>query len=639
MIEETEPVQNRAFREKIYAQIVIGSIVAALIGVTILAIVPANTGDFGSITVEDAVSGSVGHSILSYDSTGYTELTLLDTTNFTYESGWLTRVSWNEGSEVTSYQDAEGLHIEGSNANLRIYRYFNIPVEDYNTLQFTSTIKPIQGEFTVTISAYFGLWWSEQFHIHNSTPIDTGSEYLYELEVSTDWMSNRTGNWLCQARFEILIDFDAFASLVIARASVEVISSTQLYPISIDFQDRTGNSLYENKETRRLMEIPVVNITSEADNRSSILMQWTPNETVYLKLGDYFVEYGWFKLVEVSGVPISNARWIGTFTMALNGGVGISAAIRMNVVELNLDINPGLRFSVNIEGSVSSAGFGDIRLIYVLRNFVPTETTVLYLPDDVGTVYAFVVLSTPNSPHFSTRFDIDGTHHLKLNARFPYHSVFGVALDTVQLFLLLLVVGLLIAAFISLKHSLYPIPITHWLRRERFIPTVLMLLSYVLPWASRKEAVASNQGPTTVWWTTYLASGLETMKAGSGDSIVYVIGIQNRRISSVLDYWDAQGIFPAIFFVFWIPMLIMVYQYFYDSSIRPDASTIVPYAIPGMAALLAPIIYDRTVLLLGFVPAILAFLFVATRAFTRTKKWGLVKEKIGWKQDESTSTE
>jgi hypothetical protein len=631
MVEDPDLVQIRAFREKIYSQLVIGVIVAVLIGVTILAIVPANTGDFGSITVEDEVSGSVGHSVLSYVSTSYNELTLLDTTNFTYESGWLTRVTGNEAGEVTSYQDTEGLHIEGSNVYFRIYRYFNIPVEDYDTLQFASAIKPIQGEFAITISAYFGLWWREQFHIHNSTPIDTGSEYLYELEVSTDWMSNRTSSWLCQARFEILIDFDTFASLVITSASVEATSSTQLYPMSLDFQDRTGCSLYKNKETRRLMEIPVVNITSEADNRSSILMQWTPNEAVYLKPGNYFVEYGWFILDEINGVPISNARWIGTFTMALNGSVGISAAIRMNVIELNLDINPGLPFSVYIKGPDSSAGHDGIRFIYELRNFVPTETTILYLPDDLGTVVATVILETPSSHGFSMNFDFDGTHHLKLNSRFPYHSVFGVALDTVQLFLLLLVVGLLIAAFISLKRSLYPIPITHWLRRERFIPTVLMLLSYVLPWASRKEAVASNQGPTTVWWTTYLASGLETMKTGSGDSIVYVIGIQYRRIDSVLDYWDAQGIFPIIFFVFWIPALIMTYQYLYDSPIRPDESTIVPYAIPGMAALLAPLIYDCTVLLLGFVPAILAFLFVATRAFTQTKKWRLVKERIGWK--------
>ncbi|NHI84127.1 MAG: hypothetical protein EAX81_07475, partial [Candidatus Thorarchaeota archaeon] len=291
MMSEPETLlEYQSFRRKLRERVLLGSIVAILIGATILAIAPENVFTFGRLSTGDQSLGTVGHSITDQSSPGQTEFVLLNTTEFTWESGWITETEWYEADYIGFYQDSRGFHVEGSRVRFLLYYYLNIIVDHYDTLKLSTLVSSESGNFTIGISSYFGLWWSDSFHRSNSTDVSGGEERFHTLNISMDWVRSNTNKWIVQARLELEITIQSYASILIQRATVKASSSAVLYPVAFGFQDKLGVGLYDAKETRRLLEIPVLNLRSDALNKSAVLMQWSPDETIHVPIGSYSAE-------------------------------------------------------------------------------------------------------------------------------------------------------------------------------------------------------------------------------------------------------------------------------------------------------------------------------------------------------------
>ncbi|MFX1368977.1 MAG: hypothetical protein ACFFAY_10290, partial [Promethearchaeota archaeon] len=500
-----------------------------------------------------------------------------------------------------------------------------------DTLEVSSHVMSESGNFTFGISSYFGLWWLDEFHTGNSTDIVDGREATHGLNISMDWVRGSTDKWIVQSRLALEVRLLSFASIVIESVTVKARSSESLYPLTIDFQDKTGQSLYNIRETRWLTEIPVANLTGVDRNRTAALIQWFPYETVYVPMDIYSVEYGWLSAIILSSITYIEFREIGRFDSSVTMDLGKLFLIRMNVIRLDVEMNQDVLLNVHIEGPSYLANLSSIYYLYWISNYMPdARITTFYIPDDIELLEVLIVLNVPGYPRFQTLAEVTGSNHLSLNAHFPFHSVFGIAFDIVQLFLILLTISLLVAMYVSLRRSLHPLPLTSWIRRERFLPTLLLVLSYILPWTSTKVVMSSSKGPLTVWKSLFLPIGVEATTAGQGDMVLTLFGIEYaQRMESLSDIWNAAGFFPIVLLLFWLPMVIVLYQYIHDKPMKFNLWTILPVATPALVGIIVVFTATSGQILLGFAPAFLSLIVVFLLGITRTDKWNNVARHVG----------
>ncbi len=483
----------------------VGVLIALFIGSAIILITPQNF-VFGSVSEGDEVSRTTGHSLHDLGLAGDDIFTLLDTSNLTSRAGWLTKVTLDNDYGVNAMQEINGLNIDGAGAWINLYYYLNINVEDYDTLNFTLSVESVQDEFILEMNAYFRLLWLGSLKAENRTNIEHAGQQTLTLNVSMDWLRNSTSSWITQVRFEIWLHLETYSSPVIRHATATASSSRLLFPLLIDFQDLSENSIYDQPETRYLIRDPLINITSISGNETGLLIQWTNNELIFLPSGNYSISYGWLKLHIYNSKTHMNYTHVDSFALTLDAA-GRFMEIRPPITRIDLDINEGILFSIFFEDPYSSS----IDFIYYINNYVAHSKSAFYIPDMYATIRVEITLKIPQYPSLARTIDIDESHDLILHSRFPYHPV----------------LDLLVSFHVSLRKAMKPFAPTGWTCRERLLPTLLMFISYILPWAASEQVVSSNIGVINFSRIYFLPAGIEILKNEQGSAIASILGISN----------------------------------------------------------------------------------------------------------------
>ncbi len=612
--------QHVSLRGIIYRPILVGLAISLIIGCIIITLVPSES-QLGSVTPTSEISGPFGPAMHNQSSPATNRFVLLNTTNFTSGSGWRSHVTTNDLTDIRLAQQQDGLSVEGANGGFWLHYYLNIPVEMYTALNISLLVDSNYGDYVTGVTAEFETLWSNLLDFRNSTDIRQVGPHLTSLAVPIDTVRNKTHSWAVQVRIKLWFTLGAPASFVIKQLLVTAASATPLLPFTFDFKDHSGNSIYTSIESRYMTRHPILNLTDNHHTESVIFIQWSPHEALYLPAGNYSVIYGWILVYQSDGLHIEFSKR-GDFSFVV-ADKGISIDIVLRAVCLELDINRGLLFGLYLMNDDDSSFI----FFYILQNYIPTGTPRLYIPEDSGLLELDIFLNTPQSRSLAVQLNITGSHDLLVHSRFPYHPIIGIHLDTVQLFLAALFIGLLIASFVSLRRATVPISWENWYRRDFFVPTVLLLLGYLLPWVSRSTVVAGTAGISTITQIDFIPAGFEVQSISPGESIMYLIGLQKEHFSSLIDYWDIAGLLPIIVILFWLPLLNALYHLINGSPLKRSTSIYLTFGVPGLIAALSPIFFMGHAVLIGILPVLASCAYVVLKILMQTKKWMIAPKK------------
>ncbi|MFW9919267.1 MAG: hypothetical protein ACFFED_06695 [Candidatus Thorarchaeota archaeon] len=627
MMQEDEYYRYARFHGNIKKTVLIGSITSLLIGLIITSLVPVVTEPSGYFLIERDGPSGYSSSFITKESASLSELELFQTHNFTLESGWRSRILYSITPSGEWHQTDDGLQISGSDMDITLQYLLNVPVEEYLILHFSAAFEALEGTPRVGISTHFGAFstlWASPTGRSNITVLEMDEYRVFSLAVQIDEVCNISQGWIQQARLEIEVHFNDFASVIVHNATSTAVTSSPLVPFSFDFRDSANESMYANKNSRMMGYPPSLNITETQMNQTASVFQWVSDDRIYLTPGEYKIDYGWFLLYNASISEYGECLIVlspdqeGYLTMQIN-------CMR---VYLSLPQDQSHDIQVWIYGRTIRDNwfFEQSRVIYNFRDFFPADS-FLYAPGRIDEVLVYGI--DPSQRLYENPVSLDGTHDLLIRIaenRFPF---FGVSFDVIQMFAALVLLSMIFASLISLRKAQNPLPLAKWIHRERFIPTLLMFVGYCLPWFSINTSIATVSGITTETTAVFLPIGVEAMRESSKNWIVYLYGVDYYlRPSSILDYYDIVGVLPIIAMIFWIPLFILVVQYLDDSKIKSTWTSVLPYAIPGCVSLFY-LLWNTSYLTLGAIPVVASMILFSFRALSRTQKWNSLRVRIG----------
>ncbi|MFW9843609.1 MAG: hypothetical protein ACFFEV_03455, partial [Candidatus Thorarchaeota archaeon] len=200
---------------------------------------------------------------------------------------------------------------------------------------------------------------------------------------------------------------------------------------------------------------------------------------------------------------------------------------------------------------------------------------------------------------------IGETHHTKLIVSLPIYNFVGYGLNLVQLVILLVTTGLLGALLVSLSHAATSLPLTKLLKKERAIPFLLFLLSYILPWSIEDGYYFSYIGQQYSSRAYAPAINLEYITTNPG------ITILNFRF----DWY--MLVFQLL--LFWIPASFMLMQIVYTKPHSMNLGALLPSVIPAAFGLLVILIPTSNSPSVGAYIALIAFIIVILQVIYKSK--------------------
>jgi len=527
-----------------------------VIGSVILIVAPGYSYEAISVDQGAEITGTSGVDILHENYTISPVFNLLRTNDFSMTSGWrYSQNKYNEEGAILFENGTNGIQLSGSNIDFRMYRYLNILIDDYDTVNFSFIVRPVNGPIRVGIRLVFEEGWNPLTEIEEI--ITWGdNDGIFNFEVPLDYYKGITQEWIVYVKFEIILQFPEIGIVQIRDARVEALSPELLIPTKLNFKDAENATFFGRLDGRSIFT-PYVNITSDSHSEPSYILPSTINETIFLPPGEYAATYGWYISAEYPRE--------GDFILNITPDSEVYVEIRMDIVRLYVDVNLNTQIILDLYYKFPETSYYSyLGSILFLTEF----SSYLILPSGMSSFSVTVRINGLSNPRFSSEFEIGLTNHLELTITFPIFLVFGYGLDLVQLLILVIIIGLVVISIISLRHAMSPIPLRALVTNRRTLSLSLLLASYILPWQSSFgfSFTYIGQNPTVRSYTPAL--GLEYVTHIPGITLVHLI----PDISTLL--W--------IIMIFWIPFFFILKQVLFDESLDLNLKTLLPPAIPGI---------------------------------------------------------
>ncbi len=586
---------RKQFRNLIIQRTIVGIIIAVVLGSAIIAITPGFRYEAITIEPDDEISGTSGVSVLSEDGTGSYEVDLLRTNDFSHETGWsLFQYAPTPESELLYINTTNGIQVTGYNAELRMYRFLNILIEDYEEVIFSFRFQSLNGPLSCGMQLEFARGRTIIDEVEEVVEWDEGEEGVFSIEVPLDVLRARSDLWIMQVLFEIQIKFPENGIANVWDARVEAVSSAQLFSTTFNLLDTEGHPLF-GTTTNRLVFAPYLNISTESHDSYSFIMPIVSDDTLFLPAGNYSLSYGWY--------IFEHYPQEGSFELSVTPDSETSVDIYYSVTQLSVDVNLDTLFDVRLYASFDG---GYIRDLVGWYDFHSSYSSSLLFPVGFGAYSMQIRVHHQNNFAYTAEFNSSDTHHLRLTINLPLINFFGYALDIVQLLVVVVIIGVVIASIISLRHATTPLPLRNVTRNRRTLSFILLILSYFLPWVSYGSIMNTYIGQLIQVQTFSPASGLNTVRYLPGISFVYF----TPNLFSFI--WQ--------FLLFWLPVLYILKQIMDDAPIRLNMKNILPPTVPGIFGLTVYLIPGSGDAEFGSLLAFVAFMVIVIEAVARRYK-------------------
>ncbi|MGY5876820.1 MAG: hypothetical protein RTU30_13810, partial [Candidatus Thorarchaeota archaeon] len=255
---------RKQFRNLIIQRIIVGIIIAVIIGSAIIAITPGFRYEAIRLEQGSEISGTSGASVLSENGTGSYEVDLLRTNDFSYETGWsFFEYSSIVEAELMYINTTNGMQVTGYNSDFRMYRFLNIMIDDYDEVTFSFRIRSLNGPLSCGMKLEFAEGWAKIEEMEEVISWEEGEEGTFSIEAPLDILRARSNHWALQVRFEIQVKFPENGIANVWDARVEAVSSEQLYATTLNLEDSEGHAILGTSDSR-LVFAPYLNISVDS---------------------------------------------------------------------------------------------------------------------------------------------------------------------------------------------------------------------------------------------------------------------------------------------------------------------------------------------------------------------------------------
>ncbi|TET11813.1 MAG: hypothetical protein E3J86_01745 [Candidatus Thorarchaeota archaeon] len=371
----------------------------------------------------------------------------------------------------------------------KFYGNPTLPLLNYSEVTVSVPLKSLRGSANITVYVYPKAWPDTEYRDYweIATHLEEGNSETLVLNPSINRTYNLSSGWI--VRSNILVDIiSTEESLIqIGEVVISARSTEDLYPVTFDFQSPDGESLLLNPYMYTLRETdthtvngelacyPALELTRTGNiTESSIFVQRTFNETLYLAAGQYEGVAGWFTMSEgISGWPHMSLH-DSTFNVSfvVEPGDSILVEIRVTAYRLSIDLSPSFAYSV-VWIIADEARYNGL--------FPLQETEYLFIP---GSEVYLITLGASFLTSTYIFVETEGSTSVKVSITYPHLSFFGMILDWGQMIGL---VGalLLLSVFVyeGIKNNFVGMR-KHCNHRISFLPISLSFMTLILPWVN-----------------------------------------------------------------------------------------------------------------------------------------------------------
>jgi len=533
-------------------------------------------------TTEKAVAGVVGQDVTKETVPATNMAYILNETPSPDSDSWQYDwdALWPKSGKVDTTLNEQGLVLDLTSIEYMLDTAVNVPLDDYDSLDFCATISLLSGEASVGLFVryidYYGLnlFHLDQFQEANLTAENDSVKLSFTAPLST--LNSEVHHWLVHAFVQVRITSVSTARLLLHNVSVKATSSQDLFRLRIDVQSTNGSSLFVNPYFKWLRDPPRINLT-----RHGVYDEWAiihpsrSNETLYLASGNFSGYAGWRSTIRHPNQCVS-------VNLTLSYGDDTHWGIRLFSTRLYLSISPHLPA---IELSVEDGDYEP----YYLFPFDSAVSNFVYLPldDDQKTYW---ITASPN-PRFLFGYRrisqnafwiplMDFSHDYYLDVEIPVTSLGSIALAPSDIFILINCILLLVLIVVRIVFHFRNLGASIVLKDPRLVPVIILFVSAVLPWVVYTQSVMSWSGPA---FTVNFAriNPLTTYLEFQNDSLIII----HLGMAAVGYNLDAVYLFVGAVFLFWLPLLYCSTSVGISEDKRYDSHFAVMLILPIVLAL------------------------------------------------------
>ncbi|MFW9974842.1 MAG: hypothetical protein ACFFDQ_06240 [Candidatus Thorarchaeota archaeon] len=554
-------------------------------------------------------TGSIGQTIAKESMSPINVAYLLNETPSPDSSSWIYDWNsyWPNPLKVETMMNEQGLVLDLASVEYRLSNGINVPLDDYDSLQFSAYFSLLSGEASARLQVgytdYYGIDLNHLDHQQLATLNSQNSSARLSIDAPLVTLGAQVSHWLVHAYVLVEISTRSTARIVLHNVSVKATSSQDLFRLRIDVQSINGSSLYANPYFKWCRDYPQLNLTRQGSpDEWAVFPIARPNDTLYLAPCNISGYGGWrIDFYRDDCVPVN---------LTLNNGDDVVWGIRLFSTRLYLSINP------HLPALYVDVGGYSFENPYERLAYDPAVSEFLYLPlpDHEKSVSFTVSLSSSYQYHFGFRYFsmdaywyglMDSLSDWNLDVVFPVIGLGPVAITSADVVVLINII--LLGAFLIARVAIYfrKLGRSNVIRDPRIIPFILLCVSSVCPWATYTQSFVHWSGPeSTVTFVRY--TPLATYLESSAGSMTLI----DPGLAAVMYDIIAMGLVGAAFILFWFPLLVGLSRIAVSVEQRVDPFFLIVLVLPILLVLttFVPGFYVETVTLeLGSYLALLAF--------------------------------
>ena len=530
------------FKRRIITSVIVAVLLSTIVGATIVLFVPSSTAPVFDLAETSAISKSVSYSNSTVPLDEPFNGTLFQERPFRGDTGWKTEVvdlvyPYNVYSEYTLIPESDGLHITSENDHISFTRYRAVGLEELTNLTFTVDIESTSG---------FSKVWIEVLLLHMDAPVmyqvsedrfedlwfrdavnltDTASRTLHvnvplnETPIENDYQA-------LDAVFRIVIETYEPGSLIIREANATAIYNTDVFPVKFVPETTDGTSLVENPNFSKLLMNVGLNITSLSTANYSVISIFSPDDLLYLPVGQYGGMGGWFRPGRVNWTTAvmfevrQDSMTIMEFTVpTLKLEVVLTPAVPWSSLDVLFRDSKATVFSMESGGRNYSYefyhGIADLYSSPVVELLIPAYEGDLIF--DCTTLEQFFVGGFEVQ---SYEQHINGEANLRLTIRLSYLQVGNMALSVGGMIVMTMYVTIFLIALVILwKNS--DIDLRRRLKEDpRVLSAILLFTGTLTPWFFLSTRVAEPFSTGSMNYIGFLGLALLIVYGQGGSALI-----------------------------------------------------------------------------------------------------------------------
>ncbi|MGY5872727.1 MAG: hypothetical protein RTV72_10815 [Candidatus Thorarchaeota archaeon] len=458
--------RNVAFTKVVQRTIVLGIIIGVVIGGTILLSIPDSQSENLTLLVGRENEGDQEQSMEYMAYTGSNHTRICKVTDFSKKP-----IIWFKGygDEIYVNHHDNGFKASGTGYSIMIQMYFHILIDVYENVTFTIGVPEVHGTVRIMTQMRFV---DSSISYSETVVLEDGYNSDVVIQESFAPLRENSNSWIIEAEFALMISQEA-GSISVDSLSIDIDSLDIVYPFQVQFYDQSGINIYDEGGSYQGNINPLLNITGDSLNHSvsneiALVTGRANNGTVYLPEGNYTFGFGWG--------PYWSPEIIDSFSVEMTPGTAIKTDISLMTAKLFIEMEQRLEGWITIK---------DISVEWEvnIHNDVLPHDFFIYMPADTGQIEVTILpFYLKNSQESTILFDIEGTNDYTIRAHFPIFTFFIFGFDSAQLLLTIIIIGTLIASFVSLHRLFDREPIRNMISHQEFIPFILVLVGNLTPW-------------------------------------------------------------------------------------------------------------------------------------------------------------